>query len=89
MYYVLEHFGFILELTNPDVVELSIFIVVSGCYFPKENYQGYIPNPYLGLLNVPVVSNSASEVTKLLIVLRFVRVGPLYHGVGLWGLSPG
>ena len=63
--HVFEHFGFIPELTNLNLVELSVLSVVSGCLQSKAIRASRIPIAVLPLLNVPHVSASVYEDTSL------------------------
>ena len=68
MSHVLDFFGFMLEFTNPSVVELYILRGVGGCLL-RPMREGRIAIPSLALQNVPVVSASAADETTFTKIL--------------------
>ena len=82
-------FWFIPQITNPSVVELSVFRVVAGCLCSNAIKSGCMPISGFPLLNVPHVSASAAEDTTFQIVLHPVCMGPFLSVFGFIGLGEG
>ena len=70
IYHVFERLGFIPDLKNPSVFELSILSGFAGCIWSNSVRAGHIPIDVLTLLNVIHVSDYTADDTALRIVLN-------------------
>ena len=70
------------EFKNPSVVELLVLRGFAGCLWSNMINAGHIKIAALLVLNVPYVSDSATEDTTLRIVLQYVWIGTFISGLG-------
>ena len=74
--------GFIPEMKNPSIVELSVLSAVAGCLRSNAIIYGRTKIAVFLLLNVPHVLDYAAADTTLEIVLHYVWIGPFrFEGI--------
>ena len=80
--HIFERLGFILELTNPYVVDFSVLSSVAGCLCYNVIRAGCMPISGFPLFKAPHVSASTDDYIVLKIVLHSVCIGPFHLGGG-------